>query len=443
MFNKKISKFIFSSAAVLALAACGNGASTESGEDSVASDAASSAEGNNQDQIVLRMAWWGSQARHDATVEVIEMYEEENPNIDIQYEFFDMDGYITKLNTLVASDSIWDIFQLGGNYPAYIDNIQPLDSFIEDGTIDTSNTTEMFLDTTRDQNGNMVGLSLGVNSYGIAYDPAMFEQAGVEEPAENWTWAEYKDAALKVSEEFGVFGSSIMDDFLAGGTIGVGPDYNFFDKDDQTKLGFDDPGRLVDYIAMRKELVDKGAYPDPGAAAEVTDIEGDFVVTGEAAMTWVATNQFPTLASAAGKELKLTTLPRKDKDDPYGLTLNSSQMLSIPTSSEHQEEAAKFINFFVNDEEANQILNGERGVPIMSNIREMLEENASPELLEVFSYVDYVGEQHNEELNNIENPHTAEIRDQYELLLDQVIYDEITPEEAAQQIYDFAVETIK
>lgn len=436
-----MSKALLFGALSMSLVACGN---SDSSPDTASSgdtgtETGGEASGN---QITLRMAWWGSQERHDGTVAVIELYESQNPNVDIQYEFFDFDGYFTKLNTLVASDSVWDVFQLGGNYPAYINNIHMLNEFIEDGTIDTSNTTQQFLDTTN-ADGDQVGISLGVNSYGIAYDPQMFADAGVEEPADNWTWGDFEAAAKQINAELGIFGSSIMDDFLAGASIGVGPDYNFFDADDQTKLGFDDPSLLVDYIRMRKELVDLGAFPDPGAAAEVTDIEGDFIVSGEAAMTWIATNQFPTLVDAAGRELKLASVPRRDHDDPFGLTLNSSQMFSIPTNSEHKEEAAKFINFFLNDEEANEILKGERGVPIMSTAREAIEASATDAMVEVLNYIDYVGSNANPELNNIENPNTAEITSQYELLLDQVIYDEITPEEAAQQIYEFAKNIIE
>jgi len=426
-------------ASALVLAACGNNDADDTDTDT---DTGGDDEASAEEQITLRVAWWGSQRRHDGTVEVIELYEDQNPHVDIQYEFFDFDGYINKLNTLVASDDVWDVFQLGGNYPAYIDIIEPLNSFVEAGTIDTSNTNEKYLETTTDDEGNLVGISLGVNSYGIAYNPEMFEAAGIEEPSENWTWEEFEEKNMQLSEELGIFGTSILDDFLAGALIGIGPDANFFDPDDNTVLGFDDPSRLIDYIALRKRLVDAGAYPDPGAAAEVTDIENDFVVTGEAAMTWVATNQFTTLSDAAGVELKMANFPRRNEDDPYGLTLNSSQMFSIPTSSEHQEEAAKFISFFLNDEEANNILKGERGVPIMTNIREALEGEATEQETIVYDYIDYVGQQENEHLNTIEHPDTAEIRSQYELYLDQVIYGEITPEEAAQNIYDFANETI-
>ena len=49
------------------------------------------------EEITLRMAWWGSQTRHDLTVEVIEMYEKEHPGVKIEYEFFSFDDYFTKL----------------------------------------------------------------------------------------------------------------------------------------------------------------------------------------------------------------------------------------------------------------------------------------------------------------------------------------------------------
>jgi multiple sugar transport system substrate-binding protein len=39
-----------------------------------------------EDQIELRIAWWGSQSRHERTIKVIEMFMQEHPNITITYE---------------------------------------------------------------------------------------------------------------------------------------------------------------------------------------------------------------------------------------------------------------------------------------------------------------------------------------------------------------------
>ncbi|MGL6202171.1 MAG: ABC transporter substrate-binding protein [Lachnospiraceae bacterium] len=392
------------------------------------------------------MAWWGSQTRHDATVKVIEMYEAANPDIKIEYEFYDSEGYLTKLNTLVASDEVWDIFQLGGNFPTYQEKIVTMDEFIEQGIIDVSDTTEEYLKTTN-YNGEQIGVSSGVNTYGIAYDPAMFEEAGIEEPSENWTWDDWKEICLELHEKLGIYGSSKMGDkdFEPGATARVsqyGYDLNFFATTND-QLGFDDPSMLEGYFEIRKELVDAGAYPDPGALAEISNIENDFLVTGEAAMTWVASNQLIALEEAAGRDLKVVPIPRVTSDGPAGITVTSSQMLCVSQDSEVPEEAAKFINFFLNDEEANKVLLGERGVPIMSKVREAVLTEADENTEEVFDFVELVGSFETGELNPISPESTPEIRDQYALLLDQVIYGEKTPKEAAQEIFDFAASKLK
>ena len=425
---KKLTKSVLCIAMVFMMTACGGAGGTSQSTD------------NAEDgQINLRMAWWGSQARHDATVEVIRLYESQNPHIKIDPEFYTFDGYFTNLNTLVAANDVWDIFQMGGNFPVYLDSIYPINEFIESGIIDVSDTTEAFLSTTR-SDGVQLGLSNGVNTYGIAYDPAMFEAAGIPEPPVNWTWDDYRDISLQITERLGVFGSSKLEDFNAGASMGIsqeGFDLNFF-AETNDRLGFDDPSMLVKYFQIRKELVDAKAYPDPGRIAEIRDIEGDFLVTGEAAMTWVASNQFPILSEAAGRELRLTTVPRKTSDGPSGSIVQSSQMMSISQNSDHKEEAAKFINFFANSEEANAILNGERGVPIMQNIRDLIEANASPDKKVVFDFVSLVGTFPVGIVNVLSPPQTPQIEDYYDLLIQQVVFGEKTPEEAAQEIFDFA-----
>ena len=108
-----------------------------------------------------------------------------------------------------------------------------MDAYIEAGTIDVSDTTENFLATTRDNDGTQVGISIGTNTYGIAYDPAMFAEAGLEEPSDNWTWDEWKADCLAITGKLGIYGSSKMDNFIAGVTQRASQaekDGNFFKK---------------------------------------------------------------------------------------------------------------------------------------------------------------------------------------------------------------------
>ena len=146
------------------LAACGgSGASSTASAGDTTSTAASTEAASGDEQINLRMAWWGSQDRHDKTIAAIELYESLNPNVKIEYEYYSFDDYFTKLKTLVASDQVWDVFQMGGNFPMYIDKICPLDDYIASGVVDTSGITDANLKITQDTEAIRLGLSNGLN----------------------------------------------------------------------------------------------------------------------------------------------------------------------------------------------------------------------------------------------------------------------------------------
>ncbi|MDL2302470.1 extracellular solute-binding protein [Lachnospiraceae bacterium OttesenSCG-928-D06] len=400
------------------------------------------------EEITLRMAWWGSQTRHDITVEVIEMYEEAHPNVTIEYEFFSYDDYFTKLKTLVASDQVWDIFQLGGNFPMYEDKIYYMNEYIDSGVIDTSDISEAYLQITQDAQGNQVGLSNGLNTYGIAYDVDMFAEAGVALPTENWTWEDYSNAAIKINEHFSHYGTSgfTTSEFIAGcstyiaqyGEVG---EYSFFNLD-LTGMGFDEASMLEPYIQMKADLIKAGASPDSGAEAEITNIENDFLVTGEAAMTWVAVNQFPTIydiCQEAGRTLALAPLPRITNDGPSGAAIQSSQMLCISQDSEQKDAAAEFISWFQNSTECNDVLRGERGIPVNGNVRDSLKESATEGQKIMYDFVDLIGTFETPEKVNVLSPDGQdEVVDKYRNYIQQVVYGEITAAQAAEKTYEDA-----
>ena len=461
--KKKLVSLFIAASMVASLTACGGNDSSNSSaapeetpkatstEDSGKADAqpeeaeASGQENTSDEQITLRMAWWGSQTRHDLTVEVIEMYEKEHPNVNIEYEFFSFDDYFTKLKTLVASDQVWDIFQLGGNFPMYMDKIYPLDEYVESGVVDVSKISDAYLKITQDFDGTQLGLSNGLNTYGIAYDVDMFNAAGVALPDENWTWDDYAAAARAIHENTGNFGTSgfSTSEFIAGcstyiGQLGEVGEYSFFNLD-LTGMGFDDASMLEPYIQMRADLIKEGASPDAGAEAEVTNIENDFLVTGESGMTWVAVNQFPTIydiCKAEGRTLGLAPLPRVTSDGPSGAAIQSSQMLCVSQDSEHKQAAAEFISWFQNSTECNNVLQGERGIPVNEDVRAALKANAAEGQQIMYDFVDLVGTFEMPEKVNVLSPDGQDqVVDNYRNYIQQVVFGEITAKEAAEKTY--------
>jgi multiple sugar transport system substrate-binding protein len=276
----------------------------------------------------------------------------------------------------------------------------------------------------------------------------MFNEAGVPLPTENWTWEDFENAAITISEKTGHFGSSgfTSSEFIAGcstyiaqqGKVG---EYGFFNLD-LTGMGFTDPQMLTPYIQMRANLINKGASPDAGAEMEITNIENDFLVTGEAAMTWVAVNQFPTIydiCAGEGRTLALAPIPRISPDGPAGTVVQSSQMLCVSKDSQNKEEAAKFISWFENSTECNNVLKGERGIPVNDAVRESLEAEATDGQKIMYDYVSLVSTFEMPEKINVLSPAGQdEVVDNYRNYIQQVVSGDITAEEAADKTYSDA-----
>ena len=83
-------------AAVMAvsLAACGGSSAGESGSgensggNSGGNTDASGASGSSGDEKVeLKFSWWGGDARHQAMLNAIELYQEKNPNVVVEGEY--------------------------------------------------------------------------------------------------------------------------------------------------------------------------------------------------------------------------------------------------------------------------------------------------------------------------------------------------------------------
>lgn len=382
----------------------------------------------------LRIMWWGSQTRHDRTLRVLDMFTEKT-GIEFEPEFYGFDDYISKLNILIAANDPPDLMQLGGNFPTYIDHIEFLNPYIENGIIDVSNTDPSFLAITT-LDGNIVGLSSGTNAPAVAYDPELFAKAGVPEPTFNWTWEEFEEAALAIHEKLGILGVALTrnDEFWILTTVVAQYDTgeSLFLEPYRLALNYRDDRYVADYLSMVKRLTDAGAYPTPAQMAEIRDVEGNPLVRGEAAMAYVFSNQFVALSEAAGRPLKLVSLPRIKKDGPLALSIMSSQMFSIAKASRNKEAAARFIDFFINDVNANLILQGERGVPIMRHVRDALAPLLSEAEREIYRYLDRLGQEAATQIV-LDSPVQTQIRDVYIRLAEEVVFNRTTPEEAARR----------
>lgn len=311
------------------------------------------------------------------------MYEELT-GLDIQYEYADGTSYWTQFQAKMAGGELPDVFQMGNNWATYYDTIEPLNAYVEDGTIDTSAISDAMLATTIDQaNGNITGISNGTNARCFAYNPAIFDECGVAYPTENWTWDDFAAACRTITEQTGNPAVTTLElNSLAYSVVTQWKEgYNFYAMDG-SDFAFEGDTEPIAYILdLITELMQEGCIGDYGIMNEIgANVEADWIAYGDAAMMMLSSNQFQALSNVAsenGIELELCTIPRVYADGQSGMCVRSSQQMSIYSGSEKKDIAANFINFFINSIEANKILNCERGVSVNSDVLDALKADSS------------------------------------------------------------------
>lgn len=419
---KRLLLTFFTAIVVLALAACGSGSSD--GEKDQADKGS-----NKDDKITLRVAWWGSEPRHDYTTEVLKMYEEQNPNVKIETEYAAWDDYWKKLAPMAAANSLPDIVQMDlGYFSQYAENNQLADlTPYLDNQIDVSDYSDNYIDGGK-IGDKLYGFNAGVNVIGYQYDPELLKSAGIDEIPNDWTWDDYEAMAAK-AKEAGLF----MDTGMKADVF-----FNYylrsqgerFYNEDGTGLGYDDDQLFVDFFTMHSGLVDKGYTPTPDALAQQKGLEDSNVVakTGIGVYQW--SNQFFGLQQVADRPLEIALMPGPGTEK--GLFLKPSMLWSMSEHSEHKEEAAKLLDFLMNDIEANKIILGERGVPGSAKVKEELKELLPEAQVQVFEYVE-LAEENSSPFDGPDPVGAGQIIDLIDNLSEQMNYGQITPEDAAKQ----------
>ena len=396
------------------------------------------------EKVTLRFSWWGSQDRHDRTLKVIELFEEEYPNIDIQPEFTGWSGYWDRINTQMAGDNLPDIVQHVRKYMSgYVknENLLDLTPYLKNGTLNTRNIPESLV-AMGNINGRQYGMATGVNAPAVYYDKELFDKAGIAYPTADRTWQDEVKLIKKLHEKLGILGAANLTSQadVGGFTVWVRQHGGSLYNEEGTALGYDDDQIYVDFMKMTLDVLDSGAVWSAPERLENADsgVEQDPITRQEAAMATIYwSNQLGALENASGKILGMTTMPTAEDQVAEGRFLKPAMLLTISANTEHPEEAIKFLNFWLHDIEAGMILGTDRGVPTEGKVKAVLKANAGPTDQAVFDYIDLAAANAGKALA-AQPPAYQEVVQVYEDVYWKVIYKQITPEEGAKEFREKA-----
>lgn len=446
--KRKFALLLAAAMTAASLAGCGSSsASGDTAADTTAAEAgttetAESTEGSNSGSANLVMAWWGNQTRNERTQKIIDLYSEQNPGVTIDGQFSEFNDYWQKLATAAAGHSMPDIVQMDYKYlNQYVTNglLVDLTPYVEDGTIDTADCNQDVLNSGA-VNGGLYALCNGINSPALLYNKTLLDENGIT-VKDNMTLDEFINVCKEVYEKTGYKtnlcynqNEQWIEYFLRADDIVLYED---------GKLGGDSYEPYADFFKLYEAGLKDGYVIDPSVFAErsIGSVEQDPLVYGSSpeTMSWCAfaySNQLTATVSAApeGTEIGLTTWPSADpKKSDY---LKPSQFFAISTDSKNPEEAAKILNFITNDVDCNNILLGERGIPLSSKTAEAIAPNLDETTQKVITFVNDVVSANSSQVNPPSTNGASEVNDLINKLQEQVCYGQLSAEDAGKQLFE-------
>ena len=383
------------------------------------------------EQVTLRIAWWGSQTRHDLTMKLIDKFMEKNPDIKLEVEYADFGGHFSKLATQVAGGMTPDIIQMDYSYlDQYARNgvLEPLDAYIEASTLDMSKVSDAVL-ASGSVNGQVYAISAGTNVPVLMYRKDLVEQAGITEVPMEPAYEEYVAMSKAVYEATGQ-----KDLIMSSGDTSL---FNFrlrcFGLNtyaaDGRSLGFDDPAYLVEMW----ENIETAQNEGYGLRADetITDNELDSI-TNEVWARFAHSNQLKAFEEGTGFDIGMMAIPSMAGATTPLTYLKPSMFWCVSSTCEYKDAAVRFINYFTNDTDCADIAGIERGIPISSDIRAYLDSSLDETSKEVADIVNYFSQEGKASAIMPPDPAVAsQVRDLLSQYTEQVQYGLIDDYEAA------------
>jgi len=383
---------------VLALAGCGrsqdsSGEMTQSAQESNPSqDVGSQDTGQIQDEsesgeevtpITLRFSWWGGDARHEATLEAIRVYEEANPGIKIEAEYSSYSGYYEKLVTQLSSNSAPDFYQVDQGWVAELSKTGNAfaDMSAYGDILDFATFPDTMMTDYCTINGEVMVLPFGYNGTVFLYNKTLLADWCDENGnLQMETWEDF----MRIGEELHARDpESYMTTAVTDGYLRyilkpmLEQITEKIDIQDDFTLGFDQEQMTQAFESFLEIFIRNTSQPYEEALLYDSLQNNPLWLNGKVGGIFLFFSNIDTEIAGLTYDYGVTGMPMFEDAVLSGQECCPSLMVAINKNvdEEHQKAAARFLEWFLNSEEASRILGTVRGVPASEKALDALKQN--------------------------------------------------------------------
>lgn len=301
---------------------------------------------------------------------IVEAFEKENEDIDVQLEFVEVDALYTQIRTQLSAGTAPDIFTTfpGNGTPTAMENLAPGGFLADMSDLGFSSKLPTGMDETTMIDGKRYVLPLSLGAIGGIYNMTAMEEAGLEIPD---TWSDLlqfcSDAADKGKVAFAYGAQTSWNNqlhaFPLSATLVYGKDPKFTENQNAGNITFSDSA-WVDVYERIGEMNEAGCFqPEPLGTPYETAI--DLLASGEALSMSSVSSTFAAAISAApeGTEFLFGAIPATDNPDETWISAGGSGGYSINAAAKNMDAAKRFMEYLGSDEVLAEIAKLQNGLP--------------------------------------------------------------------------------
>ncbi|MEH1012834.1 extracellular solute-binding protein [Micromonospora sp. CPCC 206060] len=324
-------------------------------------------------RIELSVFWWGDQKRADLTGQALQLYSAQNPEVRFKVTWQGSTGYYDRLATQAAGGNIPDLFQIDdNNLTEYAERgiLLDLTRNVQQNRLDLRGLPRSLVQYGQ-VDGRTVAVAAASNTAAMVYNRALVRRLGLPAPTIGMSYPELIGWAANLTRR---------SDGQVAGTMDPAADqkalWHWLRSQNKEfyrgrQLGFT-AADLTGWFDLWQEA--RARRATPGAAvvqrANSSDVTRQLVVTGNAATSFMWSNQLPELQKYTRDELDLVSYP----GDPAAQWARASMYWAGFRGTRHPELVVDVMNFLTNNVEVGRVLGTERGLNANLSVRRLVQE---------------------------------------------------------------------
>ena len=325
--------------------------------------------------VELSFGWWGNQVRDAATKDAMDFFTENYPNVTFNPNAQNWTNYWALMSTYSSNNDLPDLMQQDYAYlQQWVEagDLLDLTPYVESGALDVSGISQAILDSGKVGDG-LYALCAGVNAPALLYNKTLTDSMDITVP-DNITWEQFEEISRKIYEARGIgviYGDGNSENHITYYARGLGHQA-LWDANGACITAEEATG----YYARLMKGISEGWLFDNNQIAnvEASNIVSHPLVFGatDSSRTWCAfafSNQLAAFASAAAADnIELGITSWASANPQASNYMKPGQFFSVTTDSKNPDLAVAFLNYLINDPQANIKLRAERGIPANSAV---------------------------------------------------------------------------